>query len=55
MEKHNDPFTFIIDLCQISPSQEELLRHQPFIEEIVDQPSPSSAAADVEILMMSMS
>ncbi|CAL0310122.1 unnamed protein product [Lupinus luteus] len=57
MEKHNDPFTFIIDLCQISPSQEELLRHQPFVGEIVDQPSPSSAAADADagILMMSMS
>ncbi|CAL0317087.1 unnamed protein product [Lupinus luteus] len=57
MEKHNDPFTFIIDLCQISPSQEEQLRHQPFVGEIIDQPSPSSVAADTDagILMMSMS
>ncbi|OIV92384.1 hypothetical protein TanjilG_09982 [Lupinus angustifolius] len=53
MAKHNDPFDFIIDLCQISPSQEELLRHQLFVGETVDQPSPSPSAA-AGILMMSM-
>ncbi|KAE9590666.1 hypothetical protein Lalb_Chr20g0110081 [Lupinus albus] len=52
MENHNDPFAFIIDLCQISPSQQELLRHQPFVGETVHQLSPSSTAAG--ILMMSM-